>query len=171
MTYSTSRGENGEVKVWHRSRNEAEFIKENLVEKREDPKPEEKIAIVNKEDKEGDLEEIKEEGKEEEVEIQVKNALEILKEGSMDMNQTKEKKENDWEREYDELLEKLLEKFKFDFGNVCEEFNRVIWEVDKKLGKENRKVFEEKELRMRWTDNERKLRGMKAEINELEELE
>ena len=47
----------------------------------------------------------------------------------------------------------------------------MIWEVDKKLGKENRKVFEEKELRMRWTDNERKLRGMKAEINELEELE
>lgn len=168
ICYSSTRGENGEVKVWHRSREEAEFIKENLVEKIEEPKKEETLDFA--ETKPDKLEEIKEESGEG-VPTKGKNALEILKEGALERNQGKEKKEGEWEKEYDELLERLLEKFRFDFGKTCEEFNRVVREVDRKMGKENRRVFEERELRMRWTDNERKIRGMKPEINELEELE
>ena len=168
--YSTSRTENGDVIVWNKSREEAQFIKENLI-------PEEKPRILNKEpnieNQENNLEEIieqSEENKEENQEIQGKNAWEVLKEGCEEMN--REKMYKDWDNEYDSLLEALLEKFKFDFGKVKEEFNRVVCDVEKKLGKENKKVFEEKELRMRWTEKERTLRGgKKNEIIDLEDLD
>ena len=169
-SFTTSRNEDGEVIVWHKSREEAKYIKENLIENKsiieEKMEKNEKGTIFenfenskeNNQDYDNPEKNPKKEEEKEEI-MQVKNVWEALKEGSEEL--VCKRKEEDWESEYDNLLEALLERYKFDFTKAKEEFNRVVFEVDRKMGKENNKAFDEKELRMRWTQKERSLRGVK----------
>ena len=170
QSFSATRNENGDITVWNKSRQEANFIKEHLIVG-EDPKP----NILEEEEKKENNEEIIEsnQNNKEIAENETKsmnlslvendkhvNAWTVLNEGNEEISKEKiEQKE--WDNENYALLEALLEKYQFDFTKVCEEFNRVLKEIHKKMGKENAKVFQEKDLRLRWTEKEKNLRGLR----------
>ncbi len=81
-----------------------------------------------------------------------------------------------WDPKYDKLLEAILEFHKFDFLKATEEINRIMSEIENKFDKKV-KIFNEEEIRNKWTEIEVEIRGKEDKIDkkfkdaELEELE